>query len=157
MNPLCPDAATGRLDGRRHHYPVRVYYEDTDAAGVVYHSRYLHFLERARTEMLRCLGMPHAQMVADFGTMFALRRCELDFIGPARLDDSLEIETGLVELRGASLCLGQTIRRGSDHLVEAVVRLACITASGRPARMPAVVSRHLRRLLPPMIDDQKIN
>ena len=137
---------SGRMEGATHLFPVRVYYEDTDAAGVVYHARYLHFLERARTETLRYLGIPHSQMIADFGAMFAVRRCEVDFLGPARLDDLLDVRTSLAEVRGASLVLAQTVRRNEDRLVEAVIRLACITPAGRPVRIPPPVSRILSAL-----------
>ncbi|MEI8394169.1 MAG: tol-pal system-associated acyl-CoA thioesterase [Rhodospirillaceae bacterium] len=147
---------SGRLEGLIHIFPIRVYYEDTDAGNIVYHARYLHFMERARTELLRLLGTPHSQMIADFGTMFALRRSELDFIRPARLDDALEIHSRLIELRGASLVLEQQVMRGvmrgvmraDETLVNAIIRLACITPTGRPARMPDRIVGMLSALLP---------
>ncbi len=138
--------AHGRLDADSHLFPIRVYFEDTDAAGIDYYARYLHFLERARTEMMRCLGTPHAQMTADHGVMFAVRRCEIDYLSPARLDDSLEVRTRIVEIRGASLTAEQQVRRGQEPLVRALIRLACITQAGRAARIPPVIGNGLRRL-----------
>ena len=136
----------GRMDGATHLFPVRVYYEDTDAGLIVYYARYLHFLERGRTEMMRCLGTPHAQMTADHGVVFAVRRCEVDYLRPAVLDDVLEVRTRIAEVGGASLIAKQVVWRGEEKLVQATVRLACITASGRPARIPAPIARILAEI-----------
>ncbi len=135
----------GRMAGESHLFPIRIYFEDTDAAGIVYYARYLHFIERARTEMMRCLGIPHAEMTADHGVMFAVRKCEIDFLSPARLDDALEVRTRIVEIRGASLEAEQLVRRGEEQLVRALVRLACITPAGRPARIPKVIGQTFQR------------
>src|SRR3954466_3255692 len=89
-------------DGQ-HRYAVRVYYEDTDAGGVVYHATYLRFAERARTEALRDLGIPHSQLVAEHGVMFMVRRIKVDYLGPARLDDSLVVVTQPLVVGAASL------------------------------------------------------
>src|SRR5689334_23672771 len=91
--PLRPDVT--------HVFPVRVYYEDTDAGGIVYHANYLRFAERARTEVLRDLGVPHADLVRDWKLMFVVRRAKLDYLRPARLDDSLAVVTEPVEMRAA--------------------------------------------------------
>ncbi len=91
----------GSIREGRHRYALRVYYEDTDAGGIVYHANYLRFAERARTEALRDLGVPHAEMVRDWRLMFVVRRAKLDYFRPARLDDSLEVVTEPVELRAA--------------------------------------------------------
>ena len=85
-----------------HVYPVRVYYEDTDAGGVVYHSNYLRFAERARTELLREAGIDHVTLMTENGLMFAVRRCEAEYVKPARLDDALEVRTRCFEATGAS-------------------------------------------------------
>jgi acyl-CoA thioester hydrolase len=122
-----------------HQLAVRVYYEDTDAVGVVYHSNYLHFAERARTEMLRALGLQPSRLWAEDGIGFMVRRCVADFLAPARLDDALIVESRLRELRGASLDLDQTVRREGLELVRLQVKLACLTTDGRPARLPARV------------------
>src|SRR3954466_11100292 len=92
-----------------HRYVVRVYYEDTDAGAVVYHASYLRFAERARTEALRDLGIPHAEMVDHYHLMFMVRRIEVDYLRPARPDDSLVIQTEAVEIGGASVQLRQTV------------------------------------------------
>src|SRR6188472_1617391 len=110
-----------------HIHPIRVYFEDTDAGGMVYYANYLKFAERARTEMLRESGISHAEMVAQDGLMLVVRRCTAEFHRSARLDDELEITTGVSELSGASLILDQVIRRGSEVLVELTVTIACVT------------------------------
>ena len=119
-----------------HVYPVRVYYEDTDAGGVVYHSNYLRFAERARTELLREAGIDHVTLLTENGLMFAVRRCEAEYVKPARLDDALEVRTRCVEATGASFWLEQLIQRAGETLVELKLRLVCLTADGRPARLP---------------------
>ncbi|HVO00629.1 MAG TPA: tol-pal system-associated acyl-CoA thioesterase [Candidatus Cybelea sp.] len=130
MNALAPT----------HRYKLRVYFEDTDAGGVVYYANYLKFAERARTEMLRAAGIEHARMVAEEGLMLVVRHCAADFRRSARLDDELEVETRLSEIAGASLSLAQTIRRDGETLVELSVTVACISREGRPRRIP----KHLR-------------
>lgn len=124
----------------RHFHPVRVYYEDTDAGGIVYHSCYLNFAERARTEMVRELGISQQSLLQE-GTAFAVRRALVDFFRPARLDDLLTVETELRAVGGASLDLDQIIRRNDDgtELVRIEVRLGYITLSGRPTRLPAAM------------------
>src|ERR1700744_1426523 len=99
-------------DGR-HRYAVRVYYEDTDAGGVVYHASYLRFAERARTEALRDLGIPHAELLQRFTLMFVVRRVEVDYLRPPRLDEALAIITEPLEVGGASVLLRQDVQ-GSD-------------------------------------------
>ncbi len=147
----------GRLDGRSHHFPVRVYYEDTDAGGIVYHANYLRFCERARTEMMRLLGASHSRMVAETGVSFAVRRCEIDFMRPARLDDALEIVTTITDIGGASLDAEQRVFRTDDgtaesaaggpaELVRVRLKLACMTRDGRPVRLPAPVRKALDTL-----------
>jgi acyl-CoA thioester hydrolase len=119
-----------------HVFPVRVYYEDTDAGGVVYHSNYLCFAERARTELLRDFGIDHTSLMADDGLMFAVRRCEAEYVKPARLDDALEIRTRCIEASGASFWLEQLVQRAGETLVEMKLRLVCLKSDGRPARLP---------------------
>jgi acyl-CoA thioester hydrolase len=127
---------SGVIEGGVHRWPVRVYYEDTDAGGIVYHANHLKFAERARTEMLRCLGLDHRTLRARFGLTFAVRRCVADFRAPARLDDLLEVETRAVRLGGASLDLTQDIRDGTRLLAHLELRLAVLDAGLRAARMP---------------------
>ena len=127
---------SGRLEGDRHILPVRVYYEDTDFSGVVYHASYLRFLERGRTDFLRLAGVDQSTLHAEGeGRIFAVRRMTIDFLKPALMDDVLVIETRTDEVRGASLVIAQTIRRGEETLLTADVRVAAL-AGGRPARIP---------------------
>ena len=122
-----------------HRYPLRVYYEDTDAGGVVYHANYLRFAERARTEALRDKNVAHAEMTAQHGLMFMVRRLKVDYLAPARLDDSLLVVTRPLALRAASVELCQTIlRQGEERpLVVLEALLACVrVADQRPGRLP---------------------
>ena len=120
-----------------HRYALRVYYEDTDAGGVVYHASYLRYAERARTEALRDLGVPHAGMVDQFGVMFMVRHLEVDYERGARLDEALTVETEVVEIGGASMRLRQTVRNKDGPCAVLAVRLACVRLEGnKPGRIP---------------------
>jgi acyl-CoA thioester hydrolase len=134
----------------RHRFGVRVYYEDTDAGGVVYHANYLRFAERARTEAMRDLDIPHAELVSQHGLMFMVRRTKLDYLGSARLDDSLIVTTHPLDIGAASAELRQIVARADDVdriLVALDIRLACVRlADQRPARMPPRWREALRRL-----------
>ncbi len=122
---------------RAHLHAARVYYEDTDAGGVVYHANYLRFAERARTEALRDLGVPHAQLAEAHGLIFMVQRAKLDYLAPARLDDLLTIATSLLALRAASAVLRQVVLCGARRLAEAEIGLVCVRrADLRPARIP---------------------
>ncbi len=118
------------------YHPVRVYYEDTDAGGVVYHARYLAYAERARTEALRQAGAPHAALMHDHGLAFVVRRAEMDYLRPARLDDALSVVTGPWVLGGARVTVAQRIERSGQILVKMSVQVALVDAAGRPARIP---------------------
>src|SRR5262245_11457068 len=118
-----------------HEWKLRVYIEDTDAGGIVYYANYLKFMERARTEMLRDLGAPHAAMMAETQTQFVVQYCNLRFLKPARLEDELVVRTELKELSAASLILNQNVYRGDVCLVSGEVGLACVNAKGSPCRM----------------------
>jgi len=118
--------------------PVRVYYEDTDAAGVVYYANYLKVMERARTEWLEALGFPLAAFEREHGVVFVVHRCEIDYLSPARLNDALDVSVEPVKLGAATIKARQDVRRGNDVLTSALVTLACLDAERwRPARMPA--------------------
>lgn len=119
-----------------HVLPVRVYYEDTDAAGIVYYANYLKFAERARTEMLRGAGLDHPQLWAGDGIGFVVRQCLIDYLAPARLDDRLLVHTGIESVAGASLAMAQVVRRDGADLARMRVRLACVDRDGRAARLP---------------------
>ena len=123
--------------GMAHSMPVRVYYEDTDAAGIVYYANYLKFAERGRTEMMRGLGFDHSRIYADSGIAFTVRRLGAEYHRPARLDDSLTVETRIVEIGAATLLLEQEISRDGTVLVALDVLVACVGRDGRPRRVPA--------------------
>jgi acyl-CoA thioester hydrolase len=131
-----PAAANRKGHAQAHTYPLRVYYEDTDAGGVVYYANYLRFAERARTEFMRAAGADHAGMLRDTGLSFFVRRCEVDYLKPARLDDLLQVETRIVHVGGASLEALQTVKRNGEDLARLKVKLACLNQTGRPARLP---------------------
>ncbi|WP_245415080.1 tol-pal system-associated acyl-CoA thioesterase [Aureimonas flava] len=140
------DQLSGRLVEGGHRLDVRVYFEDTDFSGVVYHARYLHFLERGRTDFLRLHGIGHrALMDGAFGEpmAFAVRRMEIEFLRPARIDDVLQVETRTALLGGARVVLDQRILRDGEVLVEAAVKVAVISPDGRPRRMPPAVAERL--------------
>jgi acyl-CoA thioester hydrolase len=129
-----------------HRFPVRVYYEDTDAAGIVYYANYLKFAERARSEWLR--EFTESASLKASGLVFVVRRCEIDYLLPARLDDLLEVATRVTGFAGATLDLEQTVRRDDADLVVMNVTLACLNSAGRPARLPTALRAALATLLP---------
>jgi len=126
-----------------HTYPIRVYYEDTDMAGIVYYANYLKYIERARSDWVRKIGIDQNAMRAE-GVVFAVRRVECDYLMAARFDDSLEVHTSMQSVTGARLVMDQKVCRGTDLLFSATVTIVCIGAAGQPARLPA----NIRRLLP---------
>lgn len=127
-----------------HSHPVRVYYEDTDLAGIVYYANYLKFIERGRSEWVRARGLDQTRIKAEDGIVFAVRRVEADYLRPARFDDLLQVTTALVELGGARIVLDQAVLRGADRLFTARVTLVCLGADGRAARLPAPVRAALQ-------------
>lgn len=132
-----------------HRHAVRVYYDDTDAGGIVYHANYLRFAERGRTEALRELGVPHAEMSTLHGLFFMVRRIKVDYLAPARLDDSLVVETTTLAIGAASVELRQDVTRGGTLLARLDLQLVCgRLADQRPARIPARWREGMRALLP---------
>ena len=122
-----------------HVFPIRVYYEDTDAGGIVYYANYLKFAERARTEMLRHGGLDQSRIFAEQGVMFAVRRCAVDYLRPGRLDDLLMVSTRLIGARGARVDLEQRVQKVGDEnhdLAILTVQLACVDRRARPVRWP---------------------
>ena len=126
-----------------HRFPLRVYYEDTDLAGIVYYANYLKFIERARTEWVRAMGIDQTRVKAEDDVVFAVRRVVADYIAPAVFDDELTVETTLKSHTVARIALDQQVLRGDAVLFTAEVTLVALTGSGRPARLPA----NLRRML----------
>jgi acyl-CoA thioester hydrolase len=142
------DAGIPASDARPFAWPVRVYWEDTDAGGVVYHAAYLRFFERARTEWLRAAGIEQRQLHAERGLVFVVHRMDLTFRRPARLDDLLAATVAPVQLRGASLHIAQTLLREADPapLAEAQVRVACLEADTfRPRAIPDDLLREITK------------
>lgn len=129
-------------------WPLRVYYEDTDAGGVVYYANYLRYLERARTELLRSLGFGQAMLATDAGIAFAVRSVSVEYLKPARLDDALEVHTSVESVGRAQAVFAQRIERDSDLLITASVRLACLDIQrGRATAMPPDVYEELKKRL----------
>jgi acyl-CoA thioester hydrolase len=128
-------------------HPVRIYWEDTDAGGVVYHAQYLAYLERARTEWMRAQGYGQELLRREYDLVFAVRAMQLDFLKPARLDDALQVSAELVECRRASAVFAQAIRRGDDLLLTSEVKVAALDAgSFRPRAIPEPLLGELKAL-----------
>ena len=121
-------------------WPVRVYYEDTDAAAVVYYANYLKYMERARTEWLRALGFEQALLAREHAVVFVVRALAIEYLLPARFEDALEVTMKLIDARGCLIRVEQTIERGAQTLTTAEVKLACVnTLSFKPARIPGAI------------------
>jgi acyl-CoA thioester hydrolase len=133
-----------RIEDKTFVLPVRVYYEDTDAGGVVYYANYLKFAERARTEMLRMLGIESLDLQERHGLAFVVRHIEVEYLRPARLDDLLEVYLELLRVGGASLEGAQAIRRDGEDLVRMAIRLGCMKLSGGPGRLPEDIRERLK-------------
>ena len=128
-------------------WPTRVYWEDTDAGGVVYHAQYVAFMERARSEWLRAHGYGQATLRDDHGTVFAVRAMRIDFRSPARLDDALEVSVALRQCRRASAVFVQEVRRNGDLLLDAEVRIAALSAEDfKPRAIPDTLYTQLKSL-----------
>lgn len=126
-------------------WPVRVYWEDTDAGGVVYYANYLKFLERARTEWLSALGLEQDHLATEAGVLFVVRRVAAEYLRPARFNDRLLVQSRLSELGRASLVMAQEVLRGDERLLTAQVQVACVeSGSFRPVRIPALVKQRMQ-------------
>ncbi|MEQ9694665.1 tol-pal system-associated acyl-CoA thioesterase [Shimia sp. SDUM112013] len=121
-----------------HKLSVRVYYEDTDMAGIVYYANYLRYIERGRSEWVRDNGMDQNAMKAE-GVVFAVRRIEADYLMPAKLDDELVVETDVTSVTAARMVMEQHVKRGEELLFHAIVTVVCIGENGQPTRLPAKV------------------
>lgn len=125
-------------------WPVRVYYEDTDAGGVVFYANYLKFLERARTEMLRSLGFEQDSLLAEQNLIFVVRSVNIDYLKPARFNDLLQVSAEVIELKKISLTFQQSISRSPDLLSQATVRLACLDAINmKPKPIPSAIMEQM--------------
>lgn len=129
-----------------HTFPIRVYYEDTDAAGIVYYANYLKFAERARTEALRLGGVDQSELLRDTGIGFVVRKCTADFLKPAMLDDLLTIETRLTDIGKVSVHMQQIIRRGEEKLVALEVKLAVVGRDFALTALPATAKKAMMKV-----------
>ncbi|MBL9011602.1 MAG: tol-pal system-associated acyl-CoA thioesterase [Alphaproteobacteria bacterium] len=146
-----PDVAfSGWFEGRVHVLPVRIYYEDTDTSGIVYHANYLRYCERGRSDFLRMAGVRHLVMLeGETKLVWTLRRIALDYMRPARVDDLLMVRTRYTEMAGARLVGEQEIYKGAELLCTARIEAAVITLDGRPRRIPADIREKLQPYLTP--------
>ena len=126
-----------------HRFKIRVYYEDTDLAGIVYYANYLRFIERARSEWVRGLGVDQVALKADEGVVFAVRRIEADYLAPARFDDEVVVVTQVEAVTGARLVLNQDVMRAGQVLFSSIVTLVALNEQGAPVRLPANFRRNL--------------
>jgi acyl-CoA thioester hydrolase len=148
MNEDAPSA--GRFAGRIHHLPVRVYYEDTDFSGIVYHANYLRFFERGRSDFLRLAGVHHNELAAGEEPMaFAVNKMEIEFLKPARIDDALVAKTAFETMRGPRIFIAQTLEKAGEILVKAQLQVCCISLTGRPRKPPPMLLKRLKPFLEP--------
>lgn len=142
--------SAGRFEGRIHHLPVRIYYEDTDFTGIVYHANYLRYFERGRSDCLRLAGVHHSLLLEQPEPLgFAVNRIVLDFAKPARIDDALVVKSTFETFKGPRLFISQRIEREGELLVSAEVQVCCISLTGRPRKPPAVLLERLKPFLEP--------
>ena len=128
--------ASGRFVGGEHRFPLRVYFEDTDLAGIVYYANYLRFMERARSDMLRLAGVDQRAMWETRAGVYAVAEVAIRYLGSAKLEDALVVASRVVEVRAASVLIHQRVRRGETTLTDARVTAAWLTLDGRPQRQP---------------------
>ena len=138
MTERWPDLA-GRIAGKTHILPIRVYYEDTDFSGAVYHANYLKFCERARSDWLRLLAIHHSELQGTAG--FVVRHMVFDFLKPALIDDLLEVETRFGEFGGARLEVSQAVLRANERLFEAQITVVLVDRNGKPKRLPPEMTK----------------
>ena len=132
----------GRFEGREHRLPIRVYYEDTDFTGLVYHGNYVRYFERGRSDALRLMGIGHAQLLdGDQPMAFVVSKLALTFLKPARIDEELVVRTWYDAIKGPRLLISQTISRGADDLCRAEAEVVCIYMDGRPRRPTAALRK----------------
>jgi len=144
-----PDLA-GRIEGETHVLPVRVYFEDTDFTGLVYHANFLKFCERGRSDFIRLLGIDHRSLASPSEgepSVFVVRRIEIDYLKPARIDEVLEVVTTCAEIGGVTLVLAQDVRRDGTLLARAKVSVVLVSRTGKPQRLGAIVRDALQRFV----------
>ena len=147
---------SGVIEAGEHRLRVRVYYEDTDFTGLVYHANYLKFFERARSDHLRLLGVHHHELKAHEDQIaFAVRHMDIQFLSPARIDDVITVRTRLMGMRGAQFFLEQVCERDGVKLCEGRINIVCIDGEGRPRRLPKAFADALTSSQPPVPDNAK--
>jgi tol-pal system-associated acyl-CoA thioesterase len=145
-----PDPSLGIIDGGVHRSCLRIYVEDTDAGGVVYHARYLNYFERSRTQLLASLGFGLHSLMSrpdDSRRIFVVRRADLRYIAPARLDDVLEVQTRVARLGGASIDFDQRLLRGGREIATGLIYVGCIDSAGRPRALPREMKTALQQTI----------
>jgi len=147
---MTDEPSAGRFDGRAHFLPVRIYYEDTDFTGVVYHANYLRYFERGRSDFLRLAGIHHTALLeGPEPTGFAVNKINLEFVKPARIDDALRVRTVFETMRGPRIFISQELLRGNETLARAQLEVCCISLTGRPRKPPATLLERLKPFLEP--------
>jgi acyl-CoA thioester hydrolase len=147
---MSDEPCAGRFEGRLHHLPVRVYYEDTDFTGLVYHANYLRFFERGRSDFLRLAGVRHSALLEGPEPLgFAVNKMTLDFLKSARIDDALVVKTAFETMRGPRIFIAQRLMRGEELLVQAEVQVCCISLTGKPRKPPPMLLARLKPFLEP--------
>jgi acyl-CoA thioester hydrolase len=142
--------SAGRFDGREHILPVRIYYEDTDFSGLVYHANYLRYFERGRSDFLRLAGVHHNELLSSADPLaFAVNKMTLEFLKAARIDDALTVRTVFETTKGPRIFVSQRLTRGEEVLVKAAVEVCCISLTGRPRKPPAMLLERLKPFLEP--------
>jgi acyl-CoA thioester hydrolase len=142
--------SAGQFEGRVHHLPVRIYYEDTDFTGLVYHANYLRYFERGRSDFLRLAGVRHNELLDGADPIgFAVNRMTLEFLKPARIDDALTAKTVFETMKGPRIFISQVLERAGEVLVTAEVQVCCISLTGRPRKPPAMLLERLKPFLEP--------
>lgn len=148
MSQDAPSA--GRFEGRVHILPVRIYYEDTDFTGLVYHANYVRYCERGRSDFLRLAGVHHSLLLEEAEPLgFAVNKINLEFVKPARIDDALIVRSMFETIKGPRIFISQEIERAGEILVRAEVQVCCISLTGKPKRPPAVLLERLKPFLEP--------
>ncbi len=144
------EPSAGRFEGRVHYLPARIYYEDTDFTGLVYHANYLRFFERGRSDFLRLAGVHHSALLEGPDPLgFAVNKMTVEFLKPARIDDAVVVKTAFETMKGPRIFIGQTLERAGDIMVKAEVQVCCISLTGRPRKPPAMLLERLKPFLRP--------
>jgi acyl-CoA thioester hydrolase len=147
---MSDEPSAGRFDGRHHILPVRIYYEDTDFTGLVYHANYVRYFERGRSDFLRLAGVHHSILLEGAEPLgFAVNKMNLEFLKPARIDDALVTRTAFETMKGPRIFIAQQVERGAEVLVKARVEVCCISLTGRPRKPPAMLLERLKPFLEP--------